>query len=161
MKKCELCHEKEQNIEIKLSFNAKEKKIKLCSECAQKIGYFQGKVKKADFLEYLKNVIEDKYPEIKNKLICRICNTTYREFVKTKKLGCPFCYIFLSKIINTETEYIKIQDENIRLKIEDLHSSDEKLSTEKLYIKLKIYMDYEDSEMIKKTVEKIKKYDKV
>ncbi len=160
MKKCERCNEKDADAIITLSFNGKEKEIALCFSCADIIGYTEGKVVKASFEEYIKNLIEDTYPKKKEKAICHICNTSYKDFINKKKLGCPFCYIFFSDILstlipnNTQT----LQPENLK-PIEEVIKYSKEKNLSKLYLKLKTYLDYDDTEMINQTVKKIQEHD--
>ncbi len=160
MKKCERCNEKDAGTIITLSFNGKERKIALCLECADVMGYREGKIVKAGFDEYIKNLVEDAYPKKKEKAMCHICNTSYKDFINKKKLGCPFCYIFFSDILSTSIlSNIKVlQTENLK-PIEEVIKYNRKKNLSKLYLKLKTYLDYDDTEMINQTVKKIQEYD--
>lgn len=150
--KCARCKEREKEIILKLSVNGKIKEIALCRVCAEVLGYQEGKIRKAELTEYIKNIIEDIYPENKRNINCKFCKTNYQEFLRKKILGCPYCYFYFTKPLenifhNLENEYdYKHPIENY---IEKTETEDE------LYIKAKTYLDYDDIEMVKKIFSKI------
>lgn len=156
--KCARCEEKDIEIIVTLSVNGKIKKIGLCIDCANIMGYYEGNIKKADITEYIKNLIEDSYPKKKQKIVCNFCKTSYVEFLRSKKFGCPFCYLYLEYFISEVTSEIK-NEYNYRTSIESIIKNKKNENIERLYLKLKTYLDHGDTQMAEKIISKIKKYD--
>ena len=158
--RCARCREKEVEVVATLSVNGKIKNIGLCIECANIMGYHKGKIEKSDFTEYLKNLIEDTYPKKKQKVICSFCEMSVLDFLRKKRFGCPFCYLHLENFISECVSNIK-NEYTSKLSIESIISRKEKEldNLDKLYLKLKTYLDYDDTKMAKKVISRIKKYD--
>lgn len=156
--RCVRCKEKEVEISVKLSVNGKVKEIGLCNDCADIVGYLQGNIKKANFAEYIRNLIEDTYPKRKEKIICSICKTSFTDFLRKKLFGCPFCYIYLEKPLKNLIREIK-NPYGYRITIENLIELKKTEDLDKLYLKLKTYLDYDDTQMAKRIISRIKRYD--
>lgn len=158
MRKCSRCKERQVEIILKLSFNGKIKEIGLCVECANIMGYYKGSVRKSDLTEYIRNIIEDLYPKKKQEILCMFCQTTYSDYLNTKKFGCPFCYIYFEKFISGLEIEIKNEYQS-RIDIESLVKNKDQGNVDTLYLKLKTYLDYGDIQMAKEIISKIKKND--
>lgn len=158
MKKCARCKERQVEIILKLSLNGKIREIGLCVECANIIGYYKGNVKKSDITEYIRNIIEDFYPKKKQKIFCLFCQTTYLDYLKTKKFGCPFCYIYFENFISELNIEIKNEYQS-QIDIESLVKNEDHGNMDTLYLKLKTYLDYSDIQIAKEVISKIKKND--
>lgn len=150
--KCSKCKEREKEVILKLSINGKIKEIPLCYNCANLVGYYKGTIKKAELTEYLKNIVEDIYPENKKKIICKFCKTNYHEFLRNKKLGCPYCYLYFNKFLKIIFKDI-VNEYDYQLSIEMQNQISE--TDDELYMKAKTYLDYDDIEMAKKIFSKI------
>ncbi|MGC8727671.1 MAG: hypothetical protein ACP5SD_00245 [Elusimicrobiales bacterium] len=157
--KCERCGENEAEVSVKTIINGRIKKMKMCINCAEKYAHIDEISKgKSSFEDYAEAIIEE-LPESKKKLICPKCHRSYLEFIKTQRLGCPFCYIKFGEILKKLVQFNlneTINEINYPYSIEDMeYSNEEKIL--KLKKKLKTYLDFEDIEMIKKTLLELKK----
>ncbi len=155
---CDICKTEEAGISAKIIFNGKINLLNLCYNCASLYGYTEDKKTYTPTLEdYANAIIEDLDKNIK-KLICKNCKTTYIDFIRNKEIGCSYCYISFEKLFKKiiEFHYGKIcicKNEN---PIEELYDNriEKILELEK---KLKTYIAFDDLDMVKKTLEKLKK----
>lgn len=157
---CERCNENEVSVIVNAVVNGKLQKLKLCESCAQKIGYSIEKTpSKSTLIEYTRELVDDIIGS--KNIICPWCKTDYKSFRKNFKLNCPHCYITFGDFIYKIVEVMQKKEikNNISYKydIEQLINKNRKCETSKLYRKLKIYTDFNDIEMSKKTLYKIKK----
>jgi len=148
--KCEICRENEVEIKTRAIINGKIKEIFLCRNCIKK--YKIQTITKPKYTDYLKLLIE----EISNKksLICRNCKISYIDFVKNGNAGCPFCYMYFSKILE---KIIDINPPLYHKAIEDLIYKKEKNGKNKILKKADIYLRFDDVDMAKKHLKMLKK----
>ncbi|MBP7795546.1 MAG: hypothetical protein KA059_02075 [Elusimicrobiales bacterium] len=157
---CERCHNNPSTVIVKAVVNGIIKKLNLCDDCATKLGYMDDMKKKSTFNDYAGVIIEELL-ESKKRMVCPVCKTDYITFKKTNELGCPECYITFSNILKKLMEIISapvVVGGKYPYCIEELLSEkDTDQEINKLKRRLKIYTDFEDVDMIKKTLLKIRK----
>ncbi|KYH35160.1 UvrB/uvrC motif protein [Clostridium tepidiprofundi DSM 19306] len=100
---CDRCHKNEANVHITKIVNGVKQELNLCEKCAKEI---EG-INMIGDIEFdtpfsLQNIINGimdyvnynkSSKDVNNyELVCRNCNTSYREFKKNGLLGCSECY---------------------------------------------------------------------
>lgn len=101
---CEICNEREANVVFTEVINGKATEHHLCIECAKNSDF--GKERYAAFFDgdsHLSQLLSGllgmalnrggnaELEEIQN-VSCPVCKTSYGEFVKRSRFGCPDCY---------------------------------------------------------------------
>jgi protein arginine kinase activator len=150
--KCEICRENEVEIKTRAIINAKIKDIFICRNCLKK--YKIQTLKKPTYTDYLKLLIEE-IQNKKKKLVCGNCGISYLDFIKEGKLGCPFCYIYFSQIFEKIFKNTVIP--NYNKAIEKLIKNIDKNKPEEILKKADIYLKFDDLDMAKKHLKKLKK----
>jgi protein arginine kinase activator len=156
---CERCHNRTSSIIVKAVVNGRIRKLNLCDSCAAKLGYSTDMKKKSTFNDYAKVIIEELF-ESKKRMVCPVCHTDYITFKKNNELGCPSCYITFSNILKKLIEITSSQiivRERYPYTVEELLP--EKNINDEINIlkrRLKVYTDFEDTDMIRKTLLKIR-----
>ncbi|MEF3280852.1 MAG: hypothetical protein K6357_07805 [Elusimicrobiota bacterium] len=162
--KCERCNEKQATIIAKAAVNGKITRLFLCEECLKELRYSttENFSEKSAFEIYL-NAIIDEMPGSRKKLICPSCKTDYYYLKKHFSVGCPYCYITFSKLLKNlfikKMKNVYKKNENLH-PIEKLFAMDLKEKLENLRLKLKIYSNFEDISLIRKTLKEIKELKK-
>jgi len=153
--KCEICKENEVEIKTRAIINGKIKEIFVCQSCIKK--YKIQTITKPKYTDYLKLLIEE-ISDKKKKLICKNCKTTYTDFAKEGKAGCPFCYFYFSEILKkllkdfTPPQYLK--------SIEEFIEKSNETDPYKILKKIDTYLSFDDVDMAKKHLKKLKRVDK-
>lgn len=99
---CESCGKKEASVKLTQIVNDKVKKINLCEECAIKSGIIEG-LDIEDKLSSLSDVLlgigvaDNEGDGNADKKQCPGCKMTRKEFKQHSRLGCPLCYEFFTK----------------------------------------------------------------
>ena len=96
---CENCGENEANVKYTQIVNGVKKEMRLCENCANKLGIgdmdFNMPINLSSFLTDFWDDSQDGFlPEFTTtqELKCDECGMTYNEFVNTGKFGCAKCY---------------------------------------------------------------------
>ncbi len=114
---CEICKQRESNIQYTEIVDGVQKNHFFCSQCARGIDFgqysnmFDGEFPLAKLLSGLLGEIEnnkktDEYKHIK----CPICKTTYKDFVKDSRFGCKDCYEVFGLLINDQIKQLQGSD---------------------------------------------------
>lgn len=95
---CNLCGTQEATIHLTEIVNNQMIEIHLCETCAQEKGTdFKTHFNFGDLLSGLAEM--GKVEKTEKRLKCPECATTYEEFGKTARLGCPACYDSFGKLL--------------------------------------------------------------
>ena len=90
---CERCKNIEATIHLTEIIKEVKSEVHLCEECARQIGLNS---KLSDFRLSIPEMMSfldiDEIDEAENSDTCKVCATSCVEGVKTRVLGCPFCY---------------------------------------------------------------------
>lgn len=160
--KCENCKKNEVEFVLKVIKNGKIKYLKLCGECVkQKISYEEEIREKSSFIDYTENIIDEILPPYRKKLTCKNCGMEYGEFRRNHTLKCPFCFLYFKSEIKELIEFLEKESayngNKYKYSIEKLtENTDVKLLS--LKKKLKTFLDFQDIDMAKEIIHKIKKY---
>ena len=107
---CDRCHKNEANVHITKIVNGVKQELNLCDKCAKEIEEINmiGDVE-FDTPFSLQNIINGimdyvnynkSSKDVNNyELVCKNCNTSYREFKKDGLLGCSECYKNLNEAL--------------------------------------------------------------
>lgn len=120
--KCSNCGKKEANFIYTESINGIKKEIRLCSECADKLGFLDMSISMpnidfsnffGDFLNEYDTLIPSIFTDNAKVLKCKECGMDYNEFLDTGRFGCSNCYdVFEEKIgpllkqLHGDTKYL-------------------------------------------------------
>lgn len=90
---CERCKNIEATIHLTEIIKEVKSEVHLCEECARQIGLNS---KLSDFRLSIPEMMSfldiDEIEEGENSETCRVCGTSCLEGVKSRIMGCPFCY---------------------------------------------------------------------
>lgn len=118
---CDNCKESEATVKYTEIINGNKREMMLCEECSQRLGINNMSLKlPIDFSSFFGDLISE-YEQsdfmpmfnVSKELKCNTCNTSYKDFLNTGKLGCSDCYDVFQDRINTvlkrlqgSTEYL-------------------------------------------------------
>ena len=95
---CENCGKNYANIRYTQIINGDKKEMFLCEECGKILGLENFNMQ-MDFSTFLSDFLSEfREGEILPGILkqqetrCKRCNSTYEDFIKTGKFGCPECY---------------------------------------------------------------------
>ncbi len=143
---CQLCGKKAATVCIMLDINGEKRRQYICEDCAN-----ERKLKENPSPEVLLSFMNDiKKLEQSGLLLtedtdikCPECRTEYRDFLKTKRLGCAGCYeAFAKQLKKIFAKTTKPEPE----KIEEKHVLGHNGEILKLHMKLKQCVEKEDYE---------------
>lgn len=99
---CSNCGEKEANFMYTEIINGVKKEIRLCSDCADKLGFLESMSFNmpsldfssfiGDFLNEYNTLMPSIFSERERALKCSECGMDYDEFLRTGRFGCSNCY---------------------------------------------------------------------
>lgn len=98
---CERCGQREANIKYTEVVNGVRREHNLCMHCAKELdlggpyaAIFEGEFPLGQLLSGLLGirVDEEENEEKPSGVFCPSCHTTYEEFIKNSRFGCPDCY---------------------------------------------------------------------
>lgn len=106
---CSNCGKQEANFMYTEIINGVKKEIRLCSDCANKLGLLESisfNMPSLDFSNFLGDFLSEYsalmpsiFSEREKSLKCSECGMDYDEFLKTGRFGCSNCYdVFQHKI---------------------------------------------------------------
>ena len=174
---CDNCGENEATVRYTEIINGNKREMRLCEECSRKLGINNMDLRlPIDFSSFFGDLISEyeqaeALPMFSNpiELKCDRCNTTYREFLDTGKLGCADCYdTFQNKIttvlkrIQGNAEYLgrkslnngEIEEKKDKDNVKTKKQEKQKISLEE-ELKLAIKEErYEDAAKIRDEIKK-------
>lgn len=99
---CSNCGKKEANFMYTEIINGVKKEIRLCSDCADKLGFLESMSFNmpsldfssfiGDFLNEYNTLMPSIFSERERVLKCSECGMDYDEFLRTGRFGCSNCY---------------------------------------------------------------------
>lgn len=103
---CENCGKNEANFRYTQIINGVKKEVRLCSECARKLGLDNIDIP-INFTSFLGDFFNDYaesalLPSLKmDEAKCKNCGMTYNDFIDTGMFGCSECYDVFSNPIDS------------------------------------------------------------
>lgn len=138
---CSNCGKQEANFVYTEIINGVKKEIRLCSECADKLGFLENMSFNmpsldfsnffGDFLNEYNTLMPSIFSEREKALKCSKCGMDYEEFLRTGKFGCSNCYeVFQERIepllkqLHGDTRFLGKKSNNIikSSKLKDLET---------------------------------------
>lgn len=93
---CEKCKKFEATVHLTEIIKNVKSEIHLCETCAREIGLNS---KLSNFTLTVPDMLSfldvDEARDVVDNVICKTCGTTFLDYKKTGRLGCPDCYIYL------------------------------------------------------------------
>lgn len=179
---CSNCGKKEANFMYTEIINGVKKEVRLCSDCARKLGYLDNMSFNmpldfsnffGDFLNEYDSLMPSLFAEKTKALKCSSCGTDYDEFLTTGQFGCSNCYdVFQDRIepllrqLHGDTKYLgkksanRLSKINVNLEKEEV-KEDNKLNTLKRNLKEAIKVEnYEEAAKIRDEIKAIEEKEK-
>lgn len=138
---CSNCGKQEANFVYTEIINGVKKEIRLCSDCADKLGFLENMSFNmpsldfsnffGDFLNEYNTLMPSIFSEREKALKCSKCGMDYEEFLRTGKFGCSNCYeVFQERIepllkqLHGDTRFLGKKSNNIikSSKLKDLET---------------------------------------
>ncbi len=125
---CERCKIREANIQYTEVINGVKKDHHFCAQCAKELDFgpysaiFDSEFPLGKLLSGLLGIGEEQQEE-KDKahqVICPTCRTSYDEFIKNSRFGCPDCYSVFDLLISDNIKRfraVNVTKENSRSSI--------------------------------------------
>ncbi|MEY8336619.1 UvrB/UvrC motif-containing protein [Lachnospiraceae bacterium 62-35] len=110
---CEKCKVREATIQYTEVVNGVRTEHNFCSQCARELDFGQySTIFDSDFplgklLSSLLGVGGSSEEERMNQVICPSCKTSYGEFVKNSRFGCPDCYEVFDLLISEKIKQLQ------------------------------------------------------
>jgi protein arginine kinase activator len=111
---CEKCKIREANIKYTEIINGVKKEHNLCTRCAKEMDFGQytamldGELPIGKLLSGLLGLEDDEEDtDIRGKVVCPTCGTTFDDFVANSQFGCPDCYGVFDLFINDKIKQIQ------------------------------------------------------
>lgn len=113
---CERCKIREANIQYTEVINGVKREHNLCAQCAKELDFgpysaiFDSDFPLGKLLSGLLGIGEDSTEEKMNQIVCPTCGTSYEEFVKNSRFGCPDCYGVFDPLISDNIRQLQGSD---------------------------------------------------
>lgn len=113
---CERCKIREANIQYTEVMNGVKTEHNLCAQCAKELDFgpysaiFDGDFPLGKLLSGLLGIGEDHKEEKMPQIICPTCKTSYEEFIKNSRFGCPDCYGVFDLLISDNIKQLQGSD---------------------------------------------------
>lgn len=113
---CERCKIREANIQYTEVINGVKQEHNLCAQCAKEMDFgpysaiFDSDFPLGKLLSGLLGIGEDHTEDKMNQIVCPTCKTSYEEFVKNSRFGCPDCYSVFDPLISDNIRQLQGSD---------------------------------------------------
>lgn len=113
---CERCKIREANIQYTEVINGVKTEHNLCAQCAKELDFgpysaiFDGDFPLGKLLSGLLGIGEDHKEEKMHQVVCPTCKTSYEEFVRNSRFGCPDCYGVFDLLISDNIKQLQGSD---------------------------------------------------
>ena len=114
---CERCKIREANIQYTEVINGVKTEHHFCAQCAKEMDFgpyaaiFDSDFPLGKLLSGLLGVGEEQEEQKKaHQVICPACRTTYEEFIKNSRFGCPECYGVFDLLIGENIKQLQGSD---------------------------------------------------
>lgn len=113
---CERCKIREANIQYTEIVNGVKKEHNFCAQCAKELDFgpysaiFDSDFPLGKLLSGLLGVGDVHEREDTHQVVCPTCKTSYEEFVKDSRFGCPDCYGVFDLLISDNIKQLQGSD---------------------------------------------------
>lgn len=113
---CERCKIREANIQYTEVINGVRTEHNFCAQCAKELDFgpysaiFDSDFPLGKLLSGLMGVGEDREEPKTHQVICPTCRTSYGEFIKNSRFGCPDCYGVFDLLISDNIKQLQGSD---------------------------------------------------
>lgn len=113
---CERCKIREANIQYTEVVNGVRTEHNFCAQCAKELDFgpysaiFDSDFPLGKLLSGLLGVGEDREEPKTHQVICPTCKTSYGEFIKNSRFGCPDCYGVFDLLISDNIKQLQGSD---------------------------------------------------
>lgn len=113
---CERCKIREANIQYTEVINGVKTEHNYCAQCAKELDFgpysaiFDGEFPLGKLLSGLLGIGEDHKEEKMHQIVCPTCKTSYEEFIKNSRFGCPDCYGVFDLLISDNIKQLQGSD---------------------------------------------------
>ncbi|MDD3252162.1 MAG: UvrB/UvrC motif-containing protein [Lachnospiraceae bacterium] len=110
---CERCKIREANIQYTEVINGVKKEHNFCSQCAKELDFgpysaiFDSDFPLGKLLSGLLGIDENHEEERAPQVVCPTCGTSYEEFVRNSRFGCPDCYGVFDLLISDKIKQLQ------------------------------------------------------
>ncbi len=114
---CERCKIREANIQYTEVINGVKTEHHFCAQCAKEMDFgpyaaiFDSEFPLGKLLSGLLGIGEEQEEQKKaHQVICPACRTSYEEFIKNSRFGCPECYGIFDLLIGENIKQLQGSD---------------------------------------------------
>ena len=114
---CERCKIREANIQYTEVINGVKNEHHFCAQCAKEMDFgpyaaiFDSECPLGQLLSGLLGIGEEQEEQKKaHQVICPACRTSYEEFIKNSRFGCPECYGVFDLLIGENIRQLQGSD---------------------------------------------------
>lgn len=113
---CERCKIREANIQYTEIVNGVKKEHHFCAQCARELDFgpysaiFDSEFPLGKLLSGLLGIGDVHEEEMGHQVLCPTCKTSYEEFVKDSRFGCPDCYGVFDLLISDNIKQLQGSD---------------------------------------------------
>ena len=114
---CERCKIREANIQYTEVINGVKNEHHVCAQCAKEMDFgpyaaiFDSEFPLGKLLSGLLGIGEEQEEQKKaHQVICPACKTSYEEFIKNSRFGCPECYGVFDLLIGENIRQLQGSD---------------------------------------------------
>ena len=113
---CELCKIREANIQYTEVINGVKTEHHFCAQCAKEMDFgpyaaiFDSEFPLGKLLSGLLGVGQEHKEQKAHQVVCPTCRTTYEEFIKNSRFGCPDCYGVFDLLISENIKQLQGSD---------------------------------------------------
>ncbi|MGN0159302.1 MAG: UvrB/UvrC motif-containing protein [Brotaphodocola sp.] len=110
---CERCKIREANIQYTEVIGGVKKEHHFCSQCAKELDFgpysaiFDGEFPLGKLLSGLLGIDEEQKESSTSQIVCPTCGTSYDEFVKNSRFGCPDCYSIFDLLMSDKIKQLQ------------------------------------------------------
>ncbi|MCD8082123.1 MAG: UvrB/UvrC motif-containing protein [Clostridiales bacterium] len=110
---CERCKIREANIQYTEIVNGVKTEHHFCAQCARELDFgpyaaiFDSDFPLGKLLSGLLGIGESQEDDLASQVVCPTCKTSYGEFVKNSRFGCPDCYGVFDLLINEKIKQLQ------------------------------------------------------
>lgn len=113
---CERCKIREANIQYTEIVNGVKKEHHFCAQCAREVDFgpysaiFDSDFPLGKLLSGLLGVGDAREEELGHQVMCPTCKTSYEEFIRNSRFGCPDCYGVFDLLISDNIKQLQGSD---------------------------------------------------
>ena len=117
---CERCKIREANIRYTEIINGIKTEHNLCSHCAREMDFGQyaaildGEFPLGKLLSGLLGLEDDEEEtDVRGKVVCPTCGTSFDDFVENSRFGCPDCYSVFDPLISDHIRHLQGSEKHV------------------------------------------------